>query len=174
MACFARTCATPTTIQPLHNHFPLVRFPLVRPKARYTSRRRAARWLAGLSSGSRLATALAHQTNNLTQSAVPRRLSLVAYARLSYACDLPPTSPATIGSARLYPPPRPLSLRPLPNQNSAYPPNEMSSHMRALCGVQIHRVLFWLGAAEGAGEMGGAAEARLCRDFFKGAALATK
>ena len=64
--------------------------------------------------------------------------------------------------------------RPLPNQNSAYPPNEMSSHMRALCGVQIHRVLFWLGAAEGAGEVGGAAEARLCRDFFKGAALATK
>ena len=54
-------------------------------------RRRAARWLAGLSSGSRLATALAHQTNNLTQSAVPRRLLLVAYARLSYACDLPPT-----------------------------------------------------------------------------------
>ena len=30
MACFARTCATPTTTQPLHNHFPLVRFPLVR------------------------------------------------------------------------------------------------------------------------------------------------
>ena len=27
MACFARTCATPTTTQPLHNHFPLVRFP---------------------------------------------------------------------------------------------------------------------------------------------------
>ena len=67
-----------------------------------------------------------------------------------------------------------FSLRPLPNQNSAYPPNEVSRHMRALCGVQIHRVLFWLGAAEGAGEMGGAAEARLCRDFFKGAALATK
>ena len=31
-----------------------------------------------------------------------------------------------------------------------------------------------LSAAEGAGEVGGAAEARLCRDFFKGAALATK
>ena len=32
-----------------------------------------------------------------------------------------------------------LSLRPLPNQNSAYPPNEVSRHMRALCGVRICR-----------------------------------
>ena len=29
---------------------------------------------------------------------MPRRLSLVAYASHSYACGLPPTSPATIGS----------------------------------------------------------------------------
>ena len=36
------------------------------------------------------------------------------------------------------------------------------------------RALFWLGAAEGAGEVGCAAEAGLCRYFFEGAALATK
>ena len=36
---------------------------------------------------------------------MPRRLSLAAYASHYYACDLPPTSPATIGSAWLYPPP---------------------------------------------------------------------
>ena len=40
--------------------------------------------------------------------------------------------------------------RTLSSHNNAYPPNEVSRHMRALCGVQIHRVLFWLGAAEGA------------------------
>ena len=57
----------------------------------------------------------------------------------------------------------PRILQPLLNHNST-----------TTTGVQIHRVLFWLGAAEGAGEVGGAAEARLCRDFFKCAALATK
>ena len=35
---------------------------------------------------------------------MPRRISLAAYASHSYACHLPPTSPATIGSSRLYPP----------------------------------------------------------------------